>query len=101
MSTAARPLGKPLPVLLLSTLIPIAATLILHPLLPLLLSESALSHFPPQPAFPGLQASIGFSMLAFTGAVISVPLVGNAFLEKGLKGRDLLKPGGSVSGPWM
>ncbi|RSH79991.1 tunicamycin resistance protein [Apiotrichum porosum] len=40
-------------------------------------------------------------MLAFVGAVLSVPMVGSAFIAKGLKGRDLLKPNGRTSGPWI
>jgi len=104
-TTVARPkpLGNPPPTLLISTLIPIAAVLITHPLLPLLLPADVFARLPlpPQPTFPGLQASIGFAMLAFVGAIMTVPLCGAAFIEKGLKGRDLLKPGGRTSGPWM
>jgi pilus assembly protein TadC len=97
----SKPLGNPPPTLLISTLIPIALILIAHPLLPLFLPTSVISSLPPQPGFPGLQASIGFAMLAFVGAIMSVPACGEAFIDKGLKGRDLLKPGGRTSGPWM
>ena len=105
--------GRPLPRLLLVTLPPIALTLILRPLLPLLLHSSLGVLLPlppdfracllsfPQTPFPALQASVGFSMLAFIGSVLSVPQVADAFIAKDLKGRDLLKPGGRVSGPWM
>jgi len=95
--------GHPLPTLLVYTLPPIALALILHPLLPILLPDSILEviTLPARPALPALQANIGFSLLAFVGAVIAVPYVGHAFIDKGLKGRDLLKPGGRTSGPWV
>jgi UDP-N-acetylglucosamine--dolichyl-phosphate N-acetylglucosaminephosphotransferase len=95
--------GHPLPYLLLYTLPPIALTLIVHPLLPLLVPESILSFIPlpTRPEFPALQANIGFALLAFVGSVLAVPYVGKAFIEKGLKGRDLLKPGGRTDGPWV
>jgi UDP-N-acetylglucosamine--dolichyl-phosphate N-acetylglucosaminephosphotransferase len=95
--------GHQLPVLLIYTLPPIALALILHPLLPIILPESILANItlPARPALPALQANIGFSLLAFVGAVIAVPYVGHAFIDKGLKGRDLLKPGGRTSGPWV
>lgn len=95
--------GHRLPYLLVYTLPPIAITLIVHPLLPLFLPRSVLElvPLPPHPAFPALQANIGFSLLAFVGSVLVVPYVGQAFVEKGLKGRDLLKPGGRTDGPWM
>lgn len=93
----------PLPRLLMATLTPIALALIVQPLMPLLLPESILSALPvlPQATFPALQANLGFSMLAFVGAAYAVPAVSGAFVDKGLKGRDLLKPGGRTSGPWM
>lgn len=99
----AQRLGRSPPVLLLSTLIPISLTLIAHPLLPILLPDHITDKIPlpPQPAIPALQASIGFALLAFVGAVMVVPRVADAFLNRGLKGRDLLKPGGRSSGPWM
>lgn len=107
MAPPSRGPGRTPPVLLLSTLTPIALVLIGHPLLPLLL-PSKLVHalteripLPPQPTFPALQANIGFSLLAFVGAILVVPEVGDAFIAKGLKGRDMLKPGGRISGPWM
>jgi UDP-N-acetylglucosamine--dolichyl-phosphate N-acetylglucosaminephosphotransferase len=95
--------GHPLPRLLMATLTPIALALIVQPLLPLLLPGSILSTLPvlPQATFPALQANLGFSMLAFVGAAYAVPAVSGAFVDKGLKGRDLLKPGGRTSGPWM
>lgn len=95
--------GHRLPYLLLYTLPPIALTLIIHPLLPLLLPASVLSlvPLPPHPEFPALQANVGFALLAFVGSVLAVPYVGKAFTEKGLQGRDLLKPGGRTDGPWV
>lgn len=45
--------------------------------------------FPVQGA---LQASIGFALVAYAGAVHVIPAVRNAFMHKGLCGRDLLKP---------
>jgi UDP-N-acetylglucosamine--dolichyl-phosphate N-acetylglucosaminephosphotransferase len=95
--------GHPLPKLLLCTLPPIAIALILHPLLPVLLPDAILSvvTLPARPAFPALQANIGFALFAFVGSLIAVPYFGHAFTEKGIKGRDLLKPGGRTSGPWV
>lgn len=89
--------GHPPPFWLTATVLPVGLTLIAHPLLPLLLSAEIL----PQPTFPALQANIGFSLLAFLGAVHSVSWVGGAFVDKGLKGRDLCKAGGRSSGPWV
>lgn len=96
--------GNPPPKLLSFTLIPIALSLIAHPLLPVLpkwVHELVQAQFPPQPTFPALQANIGFSILAFVGALWAVPFVSEAFAAKGLKGRDLCKPGGRISGPWV
>lgn len=97
--------GHPLPFLLISTLTPISLALIAQPLLPVILPYSLLHQFdpylPPPPAFPALQACLGFSLLAFVGAVAVVPAVSEAFVKKGLSGRDLLKPGGRILGPVM
>lgn len=95
--------GHTPPRLLTVTLLPISLLLITHPLLPLLLPTtlSSVISLPPQPTFPALQANVGFSLLAFLGAVWSTPLVGAAFVEKGLRGRDMCKAGGVRSGPWM
>lgn len=92
--------GRPLPVLFISTIIPIALTFIIHPLIPVF---GLTDHFPfpPQPTFPALQANVGFSLLALVGALLVIPKASPAFLEKGIKGRDLLKPGGRTSGPWV
>ncbi|WVO16725.1 hypothetical protein L204_104408 [Cryptococcus depauperatus] len=88
--------GHPPPILLTSALLPVSATLILNPLAPLILPHGTLPLH--QSAFPALQASVGFSLLAFMGAVWCVPNVSAAFVEKGLRGKDLLKPSG---GPWI
>ncbi len=93
--------GHPPPTLSTVTILPVAILLIIHPLLPLLLPSSLLAPLPPQPSFPALQANLGFSLLAFLGAVWAVPFVGEAFVNKGLRGRDLCKPGGRTSGPWV
>ncbi|EIW67939.1 hypothetical protein TREMEDRAFT_32854 [Tremella mesenterica DSM 1558] len=105
--------GRPLPKLFLLTVTPIAFTLIIRPFLPILLHSSLLTYLPlpgkvldklrsvVQPSFPALQANVGFSLLAFVGSVVLVPQVGKAFVEKGLKGRDLCKPGGRISGPYI
>ncbi|OXG20135.1 UDP-N-acetylglucosamine-dolichyl-phosphate N-acetylglucosaminephosphotransferase [Cryptococcus neoformans Tu401-1] len=101
--------GHPTPVLLTSTLIPISLLLIFNPLLPLILPalpspiKSIISNvpLPKQPTLPALQANIGFALLAFVGAVWIVPRVSGEFVEKGLRGRDLLKPGGRTNGPWI
>ncbi|OCF36284.1 UDP-N-acetylglucosamine-dolichyl-phosphate N-acetylglucosaminephosphotransferase [Kwoniella heveanensis BCC8398] len=110
--------GHPPPVLLTLTILPISFLLILNPLLPILLPASLLSYLPtskseteidhhhhltqtPLQKFPALQANIGFALLAFVGACWVVPKVGESFVNKGLKGRDLLKRGGRVSGPWV
>lgn len=92
--------GKPLPVLFISTLVPIALTLIIHPLIPVF-GLTEYFPFPPQPTFPALQANIGFSLLALVGTLLVIPQVTPAFLERGIRGRDMLKPGGRTSGPWM
>lgn len=87
--------GHSLPKLLIATLAPVGTALVVSPLLPLF-NESM-----PSPTFPALQASLGFALLAFVAAVAVVPAVGEAFIQRGLKGRDLLKPGGRVSGPTL
>jgi UDP-N-acetylglucosamine--dolichyl-phosphate N-acetylglucosaminephosphotransferase len=87
----------------MATLTPIALSLIFQPLLHIFLPNSLLASLPlpPLPTFPALQANLGFSMLAFVGAAYIIPAVSGSFVSKGLKGRDLLKPGGRTSGHWM
>ncbi|KAJ9103314.1 hypothetical protein QFC20_004791 [Naganishia adeliensis] len=89
---------RTLPLIVPSTLAPFATSLILHPLLSAArksptLNLPILCHIPlpPPTAFPALEACVGFSILAFLAAVYAVPALGEAFMEKGLKGRDLLK----------
>ncbi len=100
MSEQIAPAGRALPVLFISTLVPIALTLIAHPLIPVF-GLTEYFPFPPLPTFPALQANIGFSLLALVGTLLVIPKVTPAFIEKGIKGRDLLKPGGRTSGPWV
>ncbi|WVQ80861.1 hypothetical protein IAT38_002968 [Cryptococcus sp. DSM 104549] len=110
--TPAPAYGHPPPVLLTSTLLPISLYLIAHPLLPLVLphvspflpahlSKALDSSLPAQGKLPALQANLGFALLAFVGAVWIVPRVSGAFVDKGLRGRDLLRAGGRDSGPWV
>ncbi|KAK4685755.1 UDP-N-acetylglucosamine--dolichyl-phosphate N-acetylglucosaminephosphotransferase, partial [Tremellales sp. Uapishka_1] len=86
--------GRPLPQNLTSILLPLALVLVVQPFLPKSLPI-------PQPTFPALQANTGFALLAFLGALHAVPNVAHDFVDKGLRGRDLLKPGGKESGPWI
>ncbi|WVQ93678.1 hypothetical protein IAU59_000754 [Kwoniella sp. CBS 9459] len=121
--SAATTYGHRPPVLLTLTILPISCLLILNPLLPILLPASLKPYLPtstttkdhnsssiahagtgiesPLQKFPALQANIGFALLAFVGACWIVPKVGDSFVNKGLKGRDLLKKGGKISGPWV
>ena len=87
-----------LPVIIPLASLPLATSLILHPLLSAArksptLSIPGLRHvpIPEATAFPALEACLGFSILAFLASVYSIPALGEAFMEKGLKGRDLLK----------
>jgi len=70
---------RPLPRLLLFSLVPIASWFILRPLLE------------PLPALPALYSSIGFSIFAFLATIFLVPALGHTFIKAGLSGRDLLK----------
>ena len=96
--------GHQPPRLMTLAMLPIAITLIVHPLLPILLPDHILDllpTLPPQPTFPALQASIGFAFLSFLGVVWVVPAIGQTFVDRGLRGRDLCKPGGRETGPWV
>jgi UDP-N-acetylglucosamine--dolichyl-phosphate N-acetylglucosaminephosphotransferase len=64
--------------LLLAALLPVSGWLIVRPL------------STPLP-FAALSASLGFSVLAFLSSLFLVPALGPAFLNVGLKGKDLLK----------
>lgn len=104
-AVVAQQYGRPPPRLLVATLMPIALLLILQPLMPALLPDAVVRQFgvalPKQPTYPALQVNLGFGILAFVGAVQIIPVVSESFSEKGLQGRDLLKPGGRTSGPWV
>ncbi|KIJ26672.1 hypothetical protein M422DRAFT_191892 [Sphaerobolus stellatus SS14] len=69
---------RPLPVIPLLALTPVAGWLILRPLV---------TSVP----LAALGASLGFSLLAFISSIYLVPALGPSFIKAGLKGRDLLK----------
>jgi len=71
--------SRPLPNVLLVSLIPIASWFVIRPLLD------------PPPPLPALLSSVGFSIFAFLAALYLIPALGPSFVNKGLKGRDLLK----------
>ncbi len=101
---AAAPRPRPLPLIVPAVLLPIATSLIVHAqlgaattppymnlsLLPQHVQSQLVTLLPPT-AFPALEASVGFSLLAFVMALFIIPAMGPAFIEKGLKGRDMLK----------
>ncbi|KAK2465208.1 hypothetical protein APHAL10511_002562 [Amanita phalloides] len=60
-------------------LLPVAAWLILRPLLD------------PIPPLPALYTSLGFSLFAFLATLYLVPALGPTFVNANLKGKDLLK----------
>ena len=70
---------RPLPSILLFSLIPIASWFLVRPLLD------------PFPAIPALYSSIGFSIFAFLATIYLVPALGPAFIKAKLGGVDLLK----------
>jgi hypothetical protein len=70
---------RPLPSVLLLSLIPAAAWFIVRPLLE------------PVPALPALYTSFGCSVFAFLITLYLVPRLGPTFVQAGFKGRDLLK----------
>ena len=101
-TTTTRPRLEPrrLPTWLPSILLPLAASLVIHPILyaasmsPTLPLPSSIQHLAqtlPPPSFPALEANIGFSIVAFLGMLYAVPWMGDAFVAKDLKGLDLLK----------
>lgn len=73
------PQPRPLPSVLLLSLLPIAVWLIFRPLLS------------PAPPLPALHSSLGFSIIAFVAALYLVPALGGIMVKANLKGRDLLK----------
>ncbi|EGN98415.1 hypothetical protein SERLA73DRAFT_183415 [Serpula lacrymans var. lacrymans S7.3] len=70
---------RPLPTILLVSLIPVASWFVVRPLLS------------PAPPLPALYTSFGFSIYAFLAALYLVPALGPTFKGANLKGRDLLK----------
>lgn len=91
---------RPLPMWLPAILLPLAASLVLHPILyaastsstlPLPSAIQDLTRTLPAPTFPALEANVGFSIVAFLGMLYAVPWMGDAFVAKDLKGLDLLK----------
>ncbi|KAF9481207.1 N-acetylglucosaminephosphotransferase [Pholiota conissans] len=70
---------RPLPSLLLFSLVPVASWFIVRPLLD------------PMPSIPALYSSIGFSIFAFLATIYLVPALGPTFVKARLSGKDLLK----------
>lgn len=70
---------RPLPKVLLGSLVPVAAWFVARPLLD------------PVPPLPALYTSVGFSIFALLAALYLVPALGPTFISANLKGRDLLK----------
>src|SRR5882672_6739647 len=70
---------RPLPTILLGSVIPVAAWFVLRPLLD------------PVPPLPSLYTSVGFSLFALLATLYLVPALGPTFISANLKGRDLLK----------
>ena len=70
---------RPLPSVPLLSLLPVAAWLLMRPLLD------------PLPPLPAFHASLGFSIFAFLGTVYLVPALSETFIKARLFGRDLLK----------
>ncbi|EIW80935.1 N-acetylglucosaminephosphotransferase [Coniophora puteana RWD-64-598 SS2] len=70
---------RPLPTVLLVSLVPVAGWFVLRPLLD------------PVPPLPGLYTSVGLSIYAFLAALYMIPALGPTFIKANLKGRDLLK----------
>lgn len=95
---------RSLPLVIPAALLPIATSLVVHawlfssgtppymnvPLLPKHV-QTQLYNLAPATAFPALEASIGFCLFAFVMALYVIPAMGDAFVQKGLKGRDMLK----------
>jgi hypothetical protein len=70
---------RPLPTILLGSIIPVATWFVLRPLLD------------PVPPLPSLYTSVGFSLFALLATLYLVPALGPTFISANLKGRDLLK----------
>ncbi|KAI0693959.1 N-acetylglucosaminephosphotransferase [Cytidiella melzeri] len=70
---------RPFPSVLILSLIPIGAWLLVRPLLD------------PLPPLPAFHAALGFSIFAFLSTIYLVPALGPTFVKARLSGRDLLK----------
>lgn len=77
INAATRP--RPLPTILLASLVPIAAWFVIRPLID------------PVPSLPSLYTSVAFSIFALLATLYLVPALGPTFVKANLKGRDLLK----------
>lgn len=78
MAGALKP--RPLPAIILLSLVPVGLWFIVRPLLE------------PAPPLPGLHASVGYAIFGFLGAIYLVPALGPILVQKNFFGRDLLKP---------
>jgi UDP-N-acetylglucosamine--dolichyl-phosphate N-acetylglucosaminephosphotransferase len=79
MVSKASPAPRPLPSILLFSLVPIAAWFVVRPFLD------------PVPALPTLWVSFGFSIFALLATLYLIPALGPTFVRANLKGPDLLK----------
>lgn len=70
---------RPLPKVLLGSLVPIAVWFVIRPLLD------------PVPPLPALYTSVGFSIFALLATLYLVPALGPTFIKASLSGKDLLK----------
>jgi hypothetical protein len=70
---------RPLPKVLVFSILPVAAWFVFRPLLD------------PVPPLPALHASVGFALFAFVASVYLVPALGPTFLQANRSGKDLLK----------
>ncbi|EIN12901.1 N-acetylglucosaminephosphotransferase [Punctularia strigosozonata HHB-11173 SS5] len=70
---------RPLPSVILLSLVPVGAWFIVRPLLS------------PAPPLPALHACVGFSIFAFLASLYLVPALGPILIKARLSGRDLLK----------
>lgn len=70
---------RPLPTTLLFSFVPVAAWLLIRPLLD------------PLPPLPAFHAALGFAIIGFLFTIYLVPALGERFVKARLSGRDLLK----------
>jgi hypothetical protein len=73
------PPRAPAALVLLFSLVPVAAWFVVRPLID------------PVPPVPALYVSVGFSIFALLATIYLVPALGPTFVKANLKGRDLLK----------